>query len=168
MMKKISLLIALFFTTLLLVGCGETKEKNIEGTLDEILTKIYADIKKDELPKLETINVLERAEDMTDEDYSYRIQSFIGSDKIKYKEVLASEPNMSSIAYSVVLVRMEKDADIEKAKTEIKENVNPRKWFCVGVEKEDVIVKNKGDLIILIMVADEATRTKIEAGFDAL
>jgi hypothetical protein len=168
MMKKISLLIALFFTTLLLVGCGEPKEKNIEGTLDEILTKIYADIKKDELPKLETINVLERAEDMTDEDYSYRIQSFIGSDKIKYKEVLASEPNMSSIAYSVVLVRMEKDADIEKAKTEIKENVNPRKWFCVGVEKEDVIVKNKGDLIILIMVADEATRTKIEAGFDAL
>ena len=167
-MKKISLLIALFFTTLLLVGCGETKEKNIEGTLDEILTKIYADIKKDELPKLETINVLERAEDMTDEDYSYRIQSFIGSDKIKYKEVLASEPNMSSIAYSVVLVRMEKDADIEKAKTEIKENVNPRKWFCVGVEKEDVIVKNKGDLIILIMVADEAARTKIEAGFDAL
>ena len=29
MMKKISLLIAVLFTALLLVGCGETKEKNV-------------------------------------------------------------------------------------------------------------------------------------------
>ena len=50
----------------------------------------------------------------------------------------------------------------------IKENVNPRKWICVGVEKEDVIVKNKGNLIILIMVKDETTRNKIEQGFDKL
>jgi hypothetical protein len=168
MMKKISLLIALFFTTLLLVGCGEPKEKNIEGTLDEILTKIYADFKEDELPMLEKINFFERLEGATDEEHSDRIKYYIGSDKIEAKEVLASEPMMSSIAYSVVLVRMEEKADIEKAKTEIKENVNPRKWGCVEVPKEDVIVKSKGDLIILIMVADEPTRTKIETAFDNL
>ena len=167
-MKKISLLIALFFTTLLLVGCGEPKEKNIEGTLDEILTKIYADFKDDELPMLDKIKVLEKQERATDEDHSDRIKYYIGSDKIKAKDVLASEPMMSSIAYSVVLVRMEKGADIEKAKTEIKENIDPRKWMCVEVPKEDVIVKSKGDLIILIMVADEAARTKIETAFDNL
>ena len=168
MMKKISLLIALFFTTLLLVGCGEPKEKNIEGTLDEILTKLYADFKEDEMPMLDKINFLEKMEDATDEEHSDRIKYYIGSDKIEAKEVLASEPMMSSIAYSVVLVRMEEKADIEKAKTEIKNNVNPRKWGCVEVPKEDVIVKSKGDLIILIMVADETTRTKIETAFDNL
>ena len=62
-----------------------------------------------------------------------------------------------------------KDAELDAVvKTEIKNNVNPRKWMCVEVPKEDVIVKSKGDLIILIMVADEATRTKIETAFDNL
>ena len=75
---------------------------------------------------------------------------------------------MSSIAYSVVLVRMKDGANIEDAKTKIKENVNPRKWMCVEVPEEDVIVKNKGNLIILIMVADETNRNKIEQGFDNL
>ena len=123
-MKKISLLIALFFATLLLVGCGEQKEKNIEGTLDEILTKLYADFKEDEMPMLDKINFLEKMEGATDEEHSDRIKYYIGSDKIEAKEVLASEPMMSSIAYSVVLVRMEEKADIEKAKTEINNNVN--------------------------------------------
>lgn len=166
-MKKINLLIALLFTVLLLVGCG-AKEKNVEGTLDEILTKLYADFKEDELPMLQKINFFERLEGATDEEHADRIKSFIGSDKIQAKEVLASEPAMSSIAYSVVLVRMEEKADIEKAKTEIKNNVDPRKWLCVEVPEEDVIVKSKGDLIILIMVADEAKRTKIETAFDNL
>ena len=167
-MKKISLLIALFFTTLLLVGCGEPKEKNIEGTLDEILTKLYADFKEDEMPMLDKINFLEKMEGATDEEHSDRIKYYIGSDKIQAKEVLASEPMMSSIAYSVVLVRMEEKADIEKAKTEIKENVNPRKWMCAEVAEEDVIVKSKGNLIILIMVENETLREKIEEGFDNL
>jgi hypothetical protein len=109
---------------------------------------------------LGNINVLEEAKD--------NIPYYIGTKDIKYKEIYASEPMMSSIAYSVVLVRMEDGADIEKAKTEIKENVDPRKWMCVEVPEEDVIVKSKGDLIILIMVADEPTRTKIETAFDNL
>ena len=167
-MKKISLLIALFFTTLLLVGCGEPKEKNIEGTLDEILTKLYADFKEDEMPMLDKINFLEKMEGATDEEHSDRIKYYIGSDKIQAKEVLASEPMMSSIAYSVVLVRMEDNADIEAAKEAIKENVNPRKWMCVEVAKEDVIVKSKGNLIILIMVENETLREKLEEGFDNL
>ena len=50
----------------------------------------------------------------------------------------------------------------------IKDNVNPRKWICVGVEAEDVIVKNKGNLVILIMVENEETRQKLEQGFDEL
>ena len=63
---------------------------------------------------------------------------------------------------------MEENADIEDAKTKIEENVDPRKWICAEVEKDDVIVKSKGDLIILIMVENETLREKIEEGFDNL
>ena len=155
--KKALLLLLLCLSILPLTACGN---KTVEGTLGEIMTKIYKDIPSEELPMLETINVLEMAPD--------NIEYYIGTKDIEYSEIYAREPIMGSIAYSVVLVRMKDGADIEAAKTKIAETVNPRKWICLEVAKEDVIVKNKGDLIILIMVKDEATRTKIEQGFDNL
>jgi hypothetical protein len=33
----------------------------------------------------------------------------------------------------------------------IRNNVNPQKWICVGVDRENVIVDSIGDLVILIM-----------------
>ena len=160
-MKKISLFIVLVVGVLLFTGCGT---KNVEGTLEEIMTKIYTDVYTDvpeeERPMLGDIDVLKDAPD--------NIEYYIGTTDIEYEEIYAREPMMGSIAYSVVLVRMKDGADIEAAKTKIAETVDPRKWICVEVAKEDVIVKNKGDLIILIMVKDEATRTKIEQGFNNL
>ena len=163
-MNKIKKLLALLLvcTTLTcLTACGE---KNVEGELSEIMDNIYTDVfaglADDEKPNLMNINVLEEAPD--------NIEYYIGTKEIDYEEIYASEPMMSSIAYSVVLVRMKDGANIEDAKTKIKETVNPRKWMCVEVPEEDVIVKNKGNLIILIMVADETTRNKIEQGFDNL
>ena len=46
-------------------------------------------------------------------------------------------------------------ADIEQIKTAIKENVDPQKWICVGVDPEKIIVDNIGDIIILIMSDDQ-------------
>lgn len=155
--KKLLLLVIMCTTILTLTGCGS---KNVEGTLEEIMESVYSGIADDEKPMLENINV---STDMKD-----NIPYYIGTEDIEYEEILASEPMMSSIAHSVVLVRMKDGADIETAKQKILDNVDPRKWFCVGVEEEDVIVKNKGNLIILIMVADETTRNKIEEGFDNL
>ena len=161
-MKKLNklLVLLLLVATLGLTACS----KNVEGTLTEIMDKIYADVKEDEIPMLETVNILEQDPETLDDTIIYTI----GTKDIEYKEIYESRPMIGSIAYSVVLVRMEEGADIEAAKTAIKENVDPRKWFCVWVEPEDVIVKSKGDLIILIMVEDETIRTKIEKGFDNL
>ena len=54
-------------------------------------------------------------------------------------------------AYSLVLVRTKEGADIKKIKTDIKENVNPNKWICVGVSEENIIVDSIGDVIFLVM-----------------
>ena len=155
--KKILLLLLVCTTLVSLTGCVE---KNVEGKLDEIMTKVYAGLAEDERPMLANINVLEETPD--------NVEYYIGTTDIEYEEILVSEPMMGSIAHSVALVRMKDGADIEAAKEKILETVNPRKWVCVWVEEEDVIVKNKGNLVILIMVEDENTRNKIEEGFDNL
>ena len=152
--KRISLIAVLFFLTISLTGC---KEKNVAGSLEDIMTKVYQDIKEEERP-MGLANTV-----VTDENIEY----YLGS-KIEYKEALASESMTGSIAHSVVLIRTKENADVEKIKETIKENVNPRKWICVGVEKEDVIIKSKGDLIILIIVEDENNRLSLEKGFNNL
>lgn len=168
-LKKILLLLVMITMTMSLTGCGE---KNVEGELTDIMEDVYkemyASVDEEERPVLTTVNVLEKTEDMTDEDVDAAVEYAIGTTDIKYKEIYESKPMIGSLAYSVVLVRMEENADIEDAKTKIKENVDPRKWICAEVEKDDVIVKSKGDLIILIMVENETLREKIEEGFDNL
>ena len=76
---------------------------------------------------------------------------FLDIPNMEFEEAIASEPMMGSQAHSVCLVRVKEGSDIEKIKEEIRTKVNPRKWICVGVERDDVIVENRDNLIILIM-----------------
>ena len=152
MFKKIILGCLACVTLFSLTGCGE---KQVEGTLEEIMTKVYADVPEDERPMMLTNT------EVTEEN----VENYLGTKDIEYEEALASESAVGSIAHSVVLVRMKDGANIEEAKKKIEESVNPRKWVCV--EAEDVVVKNKGNLIILIMSSSNNTK-KIENSFDNL
>ena len=154
-LKKLSIFIILLGGLFLFTGCGNN---SVEGSLEDIMTQIYADIPEDQRPMM--LGNME----VTSEN----VEGFLGTTEIEYEEALASESMVGAIAHSVVLVRAKEGADIEAVKTTIKENVNPRKWVCVGVEKDDVIIKNKGDLIIVIIVEDTQTREKLEKGFDEL
>ena len=132
-------------------GCSS---KNVEGSLEDIMTKLYEGISEENLPMgLSNIEV-----------NSENIEYYLGTSDIKYTEALASEPMVTSIAHSVVLLRVQDGEDVEAIKTKIKDNVNPRKWLCVGVE--NVIVKSKGDLIVLIM--NDTIGEEISTNFDSL
>ena len=152
MFKKVILGCLACVTLFSLTGCGE---KQVEGTLEEIMTKVYADVPEDERPMMLT-NI-----EVTEEN----IENYLGTKDFEYEEALASESAVGSIAHSVVLIRMKDGADVEEAKKKIEENANPRKWICV--EAEDVVVKNKGNLIILIMSSSNYIE-KIENSFDNL
>ena len=155
MFKKISLFAVICALTFLVTGCGE---KNVEGTLEDLMTKVYADIPEENRPMmLENIKVNEE-----------HIEYYLGTSDIEYEEALASESGIGSIAHSVVLVRAKKNADVESIKTKIKESINPNKWICVGVDEKDVIVENKGDLIILILVENSDNRESLKNAFDNL
>ena len=150
MKKKILALALCFVAIFMITGCGN-KNSNIEGSLEDLMTKVYDGISEEELPM-----ALENQE-LTEENIEY----FIGTKDIKWKEAMVSESLTGSIAHSVVLIRMEDDAtsqDIEEAKKEIKEKADPRKWICVEAEK--VYVESKGNLIILIMSNDLADNLK--------
>lgn len=115
------------------------EESVLNGELKDIIEKIYS-ISEVQLPKTVCTEV-------TSSNSKY----YLGTEKIEFSEALASEPFMGSFAHSMVLLRVNKGADIDKIKGEIKNNVDPRKWICVGVEPENVIVDNVDNLIILIM-----------------
>ena len=152
--RKFLLLLLICVTTLSLTACGS---KNVEGSLEELMEKVYSKIPDSEKPMmLSNIEVNEE-----------NIEYYIGTKDIKWKEAIASESPIGSVAHSVVLIRMKEDAtskDIEDAKAKIKEKADPRKWICV--EAENVFVESKGDLIILIM-SDEKAET-LKTNFEKL
>jgi len=154
-MKKIFLVLLMGVFMFSLTGCGE---KSVEGSLEDLMTSVYEEIPENERPMMLTNT------EVNEENIEY----YLGTKDISYEEALASESGVGSIAHSVVLVRVKDGADVEDVKTKIKENIDPRKWICVGVEDKDVIVENKGDLIILMLVEDKNTREIIEKGFDNL
>ncbi len=145
-MKKIIGLICITMMGLLLTGCGN-KVENIEGTLPEIMEKLYSGIPEEEKPMM-----VENTE-LNDENFKY----YAFAD-VKYKEAIASESMTGSIPHSVVLIRLENASDAEATVEEIKKNADPRKWICV--EAENTYVLSKGDLVVLIMSNDLASKIK--------
>ena len=153
--KKIGIVLVICVCTFLMTGCGE---KNVQGTLEDLMTKVYADIPQENRPMmLENIEVNEE-----------NIEYYLGTNDIEYESALASESGIGSIAHSVVLIRVKDASKVEEYKADILEKVNPRKWICVGVEKDEVIIESKGDLIVVIIVQDKDNRQKIADAFNNL
>lgn len=143
MKKLITICSCICLSLLLLTGCNK-KSDNLTASLETIMEGVYADM-DDKLP---TVGNIELTKD--------NISMYLGVESLDFKEGLVSEALINARAHSVALVRLNDGADIEKAKKEIKENANPRKWICV--EAESVVVENRGNVIILIMSDEDLTK----------
>ena len=157
-MKKLHLILLTLLLVISFTACQSNdadtnpiENNNLEGSLESILDKIYEKAEVSD-PMKDFINEGLLITEITSENASY----FLGKE-IEFEEAIASEPIMSTSAYSLCLVRVKEDADIEKIKTDIKNNVDPMKWVCVGVDPSNIIVDNIGDLVILIMSDDAAS-----------
>ena len=157
-MKKMFLMVILMVAVLSFTGCGTkggakdtSKSGNLDGSLEELIKEIYATADIDSNFK-EYVDSGTMFVEVNEENVEYHL----GKADIEFEEALASEPIMQPGAYSLVLVRVKEGADIETIKNEIKENVDPFKWVCVGVAEENVIVDSIGDVIFLVMSDDQA------------
>ncbi len=153
-MKKILCLVLAFAMALSLAACGGNTEPEtpdvpafeLTGTLKEIADKIYANETVTDEMAIETNDMI--LEDIDGLTYNLGVAS---ADAIE--SAVLSEPMMSSIAYSLALVKAKEGADIEALKNEILNGVNYRKWICVAAEK--VAVVNCGNVIMMIMSSEE-------------
>ena len=136
-------------------------EANVEGTLEELMAKLYAGIPAENLPMLGQMPV-----------DSESVEYYLGTSEVSFKEALVSEPMIGSIPHSVVLVRLNDAKDADAAVAKIKASANPRKWICV--QASNVVVESKGDLVVLIMSDAEGVPTEqhlapvLEANFNNL
>lgn len=144
-MKKILNVMTMMMLTVILValsGCAkeEVAGASIDLSFEEIFEAMYAEIPEEERPMTMTTP-------LSGENEAY----FIGATGLPYTEALASEAMISAIAHSVVLLKFEEGADLDAAKKAIRENIDPRKWICVGVEDELVVIESIGNIVVVIV-----------------
>ena len=91
--------------------------------------------------------------DLTDtsEDGAFKLKGYTGlEDASMLTEACAYESMVGSIAFSLVLVRVNDAANAETVGQQMKEGIDPRKWICV--EANDLQVVGCGDVVMLIML----------------
>jgi len=158
-----------------IVEAKEGKVIDTSSPLMDILAKTYAGVPDIYPEGLMTMQF--KAEDgkyyifgdeAEKEEYINYLASFIGADaeKIGVTEAICCEPMMSSRAHSVAVIRVKDGTDMEMAKKEIKEKVDPRKWVCVSVNPANVRVENVGNVILMAM--DNTIVDRLCANFRSL
>ena len=104
--------------------------------------------------EIEMPPVMSQALEVTDAE---TVKSFTGLDNGNDLEyVVASEPMMSSQAYSLVLAKVKDGVDADKIAKTMNENVNARKWICVTAEK--VYTTSSGNVICLVMSSEQLAK----------
>ena len=97
------------------------------------------------LPELETMKV-----DINNID---EVTSYTGlktNDGIE--SIVVSVPLITAQAYSVAIVRVKDNADVEKIKQEMLDNIDMRRWICVSAEQ--LYITNSGNVIFSV-IADK-------------
>ncbi len=157
-MKKIIIgivaviLIAAIIAIVMIMGNKEGKQGAQTGVkiqtaqeMQEVMNNINTKL-QDKLPGLEVREV-----EITDE-FAFSSATGLKSNN-NVEAVIVSEPFISAQAYSAVMVKVSKDANIEEMKKEMLDNIDMRKWICVSAEK--LRITNYGDVIFLVMSSEE-------------
>lgn len=143
-----------------LAACGGTKNDFAvsEMPLNEIMDRVYEGIDEDNLPMF--------GDDV--EITAENAQWYLGTDQAVFDEAIAREPLIGSIAHSVVLVRDDDEKQLDETMELIGDSVDTRKWVCVGIESEDLVLEKRGNVILMAIVEDEETRSAIQKNFESI
>ncbi|HAS74397.1 MAG TPA: hypothetical protein DCS67_09660 [Clostridiales bacterium UBA8960] len=147
-MKKWILLMVVSVMVFSLAGCSAT-----EGKTDNNVMNPAADKTVEEIAGMITadagIEVQTMITPLDEESFSW----FMFIDAIEGAEAVSADAMISSVAHSVVVVRLPEGTDAVAVAKEIEEKADPRKWICVEAEK--TVVKVNGNLVLLVMSTEE-------------
>lgn len=126
----------------------ETAE-DIKGLIDQIYEKT-----SNEMFGLETREI-----DINDE---MALKSYTGLDTNDgIEKIVVSESMITATAYSLAIVKVDSNANIENIKQTMVDNIDMRRWICVGADV--LYATNYGDVIFLIMASEENAKPQYEA-----
>ncbi len=120
-------------------------------TADDMVNMLNTIYSKEtvQLPQLETAVI-----DVTDE---VQVATYTGlQSNENVEELVVSVPFINAQAYSVAVVKVKENADIEKMKQEMKDNIDMRRWICVSAEK--LYITNYENVIFLVMSSEELAK----------
>lgn len=133
-----------FVIFILVSGSGNKvsveKAKDIKD-INDVINTINKN-NKDVLPELETMKV-----DIKNID---EVTSYTGlktNDDIE--SIVVSVPLITAQAYSVAIVKVKDNADVEKIKQEMLDNIDMSRWICVSAEQ--LYITNSGNVIFSVM-----------------
>lgn len=136
------LLAVISFGIIILVS-GKENTSSLETTKDII--KMINSINKDNknvLPELETMKI-----DVKNIDEVTSYTGLTSNDNIE--SIVVSVPMMTAQAYSVAVVKVKDNADVEKIKQEMLDNIDMRRWICVSAEQ--LYITNSDNVIFSVM-----------------
>ena len=147
-MKKFIAFVLVMMMAVSMVACGgKTADKApLEGTMEENVMKVM------EIAPVEFMGGIIPV-DLTDtsEDGLWALRSFTGlQDAASITDVAVYEPMMGSQAFSLVMVRTAEGMDPKAVAEEMKNNIDPIKWICVGAD--EVMVAGYSDTVMFIML----------------
>ena len=130
-----------FIVFILVSGRGNKGSVETPRDINDIINTINKN-NKNILPELETMKV-----DIKNID---EVTSYTGlktNDGIE--SIVVSAPLINAQAYSVAVVKVKDNADVEKIKQEMLDNIDMRRWICVSAEQ--LYITNSGNVIFSVM-----------------
>lgn len=137
-----------FVIFILVSGSGNKGSVETPKDINDIINTINKN-NKNVLPELETMKV-----DIKNID---EVTSYTGlktNDGIE--SIVVSAPLITAQAYSVAIVKVKDNADVEKIKQEMLDNIDMRRWICVSAEQ--LYITNSGNVIFSVMADKDVAK----------
>lgn len=137
-----------FIIFILVSGSGDKGSVETPKDINDIINTINKN-NKNVLPELETMKV-----DIKNID---EVTSYTGlktNDGIE--SIVVSVPLITAQAYSVAVVKVKDNADVEKIKQEMLDNIDMRRWICVSAEQ--LYITNSGNVIFSVMADKDVAK----------
>ena len=137
-----------FIVFILVSGRGNKGSVETPKDINDIINTINKN-NKNILPELETMKVDTKNID--------EVTSYTGlktNDGIE--SIVVSAPLITAQAYSVAIVKVKDNADVEKIKQEMLDNIDMRRWICVSAEQ--LYITNSGKVIFSVMADKDVAK----------
>ena len=142
-MKKIIAMLLVMVMAVSMIACGEAAPAKtpLAGTMEENVLKVM------EIAPVEFMGGIIPV-DLSDADATWYFTGL--SDASKITDVAVYESMMGAQAFSLVMARAAEGVEPKEVAQEMKDNIKPRKWVCVGAD--EVMAAGYGDTVMFIMV----------------